>query len=362
MGEAETLVDRIYEASVISEFWPDVLQEFSLAAEAKDAVLSVERDSSLRVLWSSPHFEQLFRRHYDYPGGRERTRRLLAVRKAGFVTDADVYSEQEILAEPLFAEYAIPNGYGSGVATAIYAPSGEAIIIHAERAYGDGPYSKKIIDRIDALRPHLARAALLSARLGRERARAAAAALEAVGLPAAVLDLRGCILSVNDLFSALVPEVAQDRSDRVVLTNPAADALLKEAMESVRSPSNNQAVCSIPIPANARNPAMIIHILPVKGDARDVFLRSSIILVVTPVVAKQVPGANVLQALFDLTPAEARVAHEVGNGRSIEEISDSLGTSMTTVRNQIAAVLSKSALHRRIDLVALLQGSAIGRP
>ena len=47
------------------------------------------------------------------------------------------------------------------------------------------------IERLDALRPHIARSAFMAARLQLERARAASATLAALGLPALVLDDKG---------------------------------------------------------------------------------------------------------------------------------------------------------------------------
>lgn len=361
MSDISTFPDRIYEASIIADNWPLVLRELADAAGAKDALLIVINGGDIRSVGSTSAFQELCARHYQYASGHERSRRLLALQRAGFVTDWDVYTDAEILAEPVFTELLIPNGYGAGIATAIDVPSGDSIIFHAERPHADGPYGSGRVGQLDALRPHLARAALLSARLRVERARAAAAALEAVGLPAAILTDLGRPIAVNGLLAAMIPTVIQDRRARMTLVNPKADTLMLEALEGLRLSPGHNTVCSIPIMAGEQHPAVIVHLVPVRGAARDVFARSSVIMIATPVVPKEVPGATVLQALFDLTPAEARVAREVGSGRTVAQIAKALGLSLTTIRNQIAAVLAKSGLHRQVDLVSLLSGSGIPR-
>lgn len=92
------------------------------------------------------------------------------------------------------------------------------------------------------------------------------------------------------------------------------------------------------------------------------FSNISAILILTPVVPAAVPTADVLQGLFDLTPAEARVARSVGERHTVETIAASLGVSRETVRTQIKAVLAKTGAARQGDMAAWLGGaSVIGR-
>jgi DNA-binding CsgD family transcriptional regulator len=61
-----------------------------------------------------------------------------------------------------------------------------------------------------------------------------------------------------------------------------------------------------------------------------------------------------IASVFALTPAEARLAAAVADGRSLESIAESSGVSLTTARNQLKSVLSKTDTHRQSELVALL--------
>ncbi len=252
-----------------------------------------------------------------------------------------------------------PRGLGRGAATGIPFPSGDTLIFSIERAYARGPASRATLDRLDALRPHLARAALLAARLQLERARTAAAALAWLGLPAAVLGLRGNVMAMNTLFDALVPDVARDRRERVTLANPAGDALLAQALAA--ESAHLGVVRSIPLAAENDRPPMIVHLLPVRGSAHDLFGGAGSVVIVTPVELREVPGAEVLQGLFDLTPAEARVARGIGSAKRVDEIAMALGVSPETVRSQLKTVLSKTGLGRQAELSALLAGLSLGQ-
>jgi hypothetical protein len=60
------------------------------------------------------------------------------------------------------------------------------LIISLEREYARGPVERTVVERLDELRPHIARSAFLSARLQLERARIASETLATLGLPGLV--------------------------------------------------------------------------------------------------------------------------------------------------------------------------------
>jgi len=85
------------------------------------------------------------------------------------------------------------------------------------------------------------------------------------------------------------------------------------------------------------------------------------LMIVTPVDKARVPSADLLQGLFDLTPAEARVARGIGEAQSVEAIAELIGTSRETVRTQLKAVLAKTGASRQSELVSLLAGKQLLR-
>jgi len=186
-------------------------------------------------------------------------------------------------------------------------------------------------------------------------------ALEAVGLPAAVLRGGDRLAALNPSFEAFVPTIVQDRRDRLALVNSAADELLAQALAQVRSGAAGDATFSFPLPADEERPPLVADLLPVKGVAHDVFAQATAILLMTPVDRAKVATAEVLQGLFDLTPAEARVARAIAEGATIAEIAPAAGITEATVRTHLKAVLAKTGVHRQAELAALLAGSALPR-
>ncbi|MCD0416027.1 helix-turn-helix transcriptional regulator [Rhodopseudomonas sp. BR0M22] len=347
-------IDGIYEAAVVPEKWPDVLGSLSQEVSGDGGVLFTFARKDMSWTTSSG-IRDLFLEFLNdgWAAINPRPVRLSAGNHPGFVRDSDVFTAEELANDPVYAFYR-RKGIGWAVGTMLDTPSGDSIVFSFERAYSKGPVPTEVVQAFDRIRPHLARGALLAARLGLEQARSMANTLLALGLPGGVLDRRGRLVASNALLDALVPSTMQDRRDRLMLSDPLADRLLEGALSYRGLPGAGSR--SIPIAAAIGRPAMIVHLLPIHGVANDVFSVGRSLVVVTPVDRSAVPNAEVIQGLFDLTPAEARVARSIGEARSVEDIAAAQGISRETVRAQLKAVLAKTGLSRQQELVSLLAG------
>lgn len=61
-----------------------------------------------------------------------------------------------------------------------------------------------------------------------------------------------------------------------------------------------------------------------------------------------------LESMFDLSPAEARVANAIAQGEDVVAIARRLRVSLHTVRTQLKTVFLKTDTHRQAELVALV--------
>ena len=356
---AAGLIDRIYEAAAVPELWRQVLADLARFAGAPQAVMVVTSGTHFRGwVTSSPEFDDLVLTHFERFPDNVRFGRLLGMRHPGFLTDLDVVSAEEVATLPLYQDFLIPAGYGAGTATVVLAPSGDSVIVHCERSRAEGDFGPDTIADLDTLRPHLARASLLSARLEMERVTTTTQTLEALGLPAAVLGSGGRLIGANPSLVAMMPNTLSDQPTRLAAVDPAADKLLREAVER---PAEERSVRSSPIAAREERPPVILHLVPIRGAAQDVFARARFVLVATPVVARDVPGAEVVQGLFDLTPAEARLAALIAAGDAPIPAAAKLGITPNTARTVLKRVFQKTGVSRQAELVGLLAGTALPR-
>lgn len=102
---------------------------------------------------------------------------------------------------------------------------------------------------------------------------------------------------------------------------------------------------------------MIANLVPIRGPARDIFVRCAAILVMTPVGSQQAPAIELVQSLYDLTPAEARVARGLVAGNTLEEIATEQSVSRNTVRTHLRGVMEKPDATARPKWSRSLAGS-----
>jgi len=200
---------------------------------------------------------------------------------------------------------------------------------------------------------------LLLRRRGLEQARAMAETLGLLELPAAVLGANGRVLSSNSLLERMHTQFISAEGERLAISHRPADELFQAFLaNSVRNgPDLNS--YTIPVPATDDCVACVVHLLPVRRQARDIFTGAVNIFVVTLLSSPKAPPAHILHGLFDLSPAEARIAQRLVEGSSVEEIATAHDLSRETVRNQLKSVMAKTGTSRQAELVGLLIGAQL---
>ena len=147
----------------------------------------------------------------------------------------------------------------------------------------------------------------------------------------------------------MMPDALQDRPSRLALADAAPDGLLREAIGHLDTAPHDVAVRSIPVRAGGGRPPIILHVVPIKGAAHDIFASAIAVLVATPIVPKPVPTDDVVQGLFDLTPSEAKLAALVAAGHAPREAAVRLGVALETARTTLKRVLAKTGTRRQAD-------------
>lgn len=357
MIDPNKLIDLIYEAAFVPDLWEKALTDMAQRVGGVGTVLF--NSNAVSTNWrASPTIMDMIERilKEDWASRNDRARRLMATPYNGFFNEAEQFTEEEYNSFPIYTDLMQPLGYGFGAGTAISVPNGDHIVFSVERKRADGPMRGEDIDFLDGLRPHLARAAMTAGRLAFERMNAAMQALEFANLPAAVLTDQGKMLAANALLQTFGEQVMLRSSDRLRFASAAANSQLSTALDNSRR-RHLSAVpngSSFPLPALDEKPAAIAHLIPIRGNARDIFVSASFFLLLTPVDKRKVPSASIVQGLFDLSAAEARVAQSLATGLDIPAVAEQLRVSPETIRTQVKAIFRKTGTSRQAELAALL--------
>ncbi len=182
-----------------------------------------------------------------------------------------------------------------------------------------------------------------------ENARARMEICQQLGMPAAVLQQDGRMLLSNPLLKKLRSRFVLT-DDRIELSNTIANKLFLQAVACLDAASTDKIMRPIPVSAADDHPPLIFHLLPMNGP----FGTTLGILVVTKLGETGVPSSDLVQKLFALAPAEARVATLIGSGLSPRQAAKKLGISEGNVRTTLKRVFTKVRVSRQSELAVLL--------
>ncbi len=353
----EAVIDRFYEAAGQPLIWRPVLQELAEALGAEGVELypgpkagfSIVQSPSLDEVTAAGLAEGWF---LDNP---RIARGMPLLRTTPVITDTMVFGEGEL------DRLAFQTGYlgrfrlRSFAATAL--THGQAgVLISIERRIDQGTFSLDEVRVIGRMIPHLRRAAQLASRVADAHARGMLDGMEALSCGGILLDAQGRISALNSRAEGHVGRGLIVAKAHLSAAHKESDAALQHLIGSVvqrRGGASHGAFGPIALQRPSRQP-LVVHGSPLVRSARDPFAHSSAMLLIVDPDDHPEPNVPLLRHALGLSPAEARLAAEIGKGRDIGEIAIRHGLSEGTIRSQLKSVFGKTGTHRQGELVALV--------
>ena len=349
---ANELIGSVYEAGAFPDRWPEALHRIGAALGAAGGNL-IRSTAATLEMQSSPGIEQAtndFARE-GWNAHNTRVSRLLdRAGYAGFLTDSDLHTPEELATLPMYAEFLNPRGLAAGAATIIQGARDDALILAVE-AFANHEAAREALPLLDQLRPHMARAAVLSSEIQNARVAGMVEAFNSVGTAIALLDRHGKLVAASERFKRYLDDVVLDGPQRLRMADEATDRRFAAAVADL---DRNKTGVSIAMRDKDKVGVAVLHLVPARHDARELFSHVSIFAVMGNSSNDLLPGADIIAALFDLTPAEARVARGIAQGLSPAEMAKRLNLSTETIRTQLKGVFAKTSTKRQSELSLLI--------
>lgn len=352
-------INRVYEASFMPENWPGILSDLAEMTESKGGLLLSTREKSLN--WTAS--ESVYGAFDDYLKGgwfRRCGRRVCILEQAHseFLREHDYWTEEELENNDIYQEFFYPRDLGCSAGTGLIMPTGDHIVFSVERSHQHGPIEVAHITALNAIRPHIARAAMVAARMGLQSAATAKDAFSKLCVPTILLDMEGAAVDSSDEVTALSDSIVWGANNRLILKDKNADALLYDALASLGELSG---IKSFAIKDESDCPAYVAHLVPISRSAHDIFAKGYALLVLNPIDMKGQPSPELLRSLFDLTAAESNVARKLAAGLSVETIAEEGGVSINTVRTQVRKIIEKTGCKKLPEVVSMISNLSLER-
>jgi DNA-binding CsgD family transcriptional regulator len=225
----------------------------------------------------------------------------------------------------------------------------------AERRATAEPFGPEEVAVIQALNPHMRRAAEIASRLGEAKNAGMLDAFEELGCAAILLDFGGRVQHMNKRARRHLGLDIHVLHGQLSTANKQANHAFQQLIADLLRPPSPKA--NAPILANVprqNGRPLFAYGMPVARSAQEIFQHSKAILILVDPDEQSSPPEIVLRHGFNLTPAESRLALALGEGDTLHEFALRQGVSVGTARIQLKAVMAKTSTRRQSELVALL--------
>jgi DNA-binding CsgD family transcriptional regulator/PAS domain-containing protein len=358
-----SIIGDIYDCAINPSGWSAALSRITLALDAAYTTISMANpvDNHGRMAAQSPWDPEQLRilnEDYGIEGVPGLKRVLYNDVDEAWSTLANI-PEDEFQQTPFYQNWAKPQGLRDAcLVKFVHTADRIGIMGCITRAGRDiiGPQEQAFIANLS---PHLRRAALIGDLLDQARVEAQfyQSTLNGLAIAVVLTDNEGRIRFANTAAEAMFAKAGPlTRLNGVVKTqNPVAQLPLLAALDLAATSDQSLGTGGIGIPISAQNqPAAVAYVLPLAaGTARASFKPATVAIFVSTTTSASPPPQAVLMALYDLTPAEARVAVAAMGGNSKQDIQVQHQISENTLKTHLARVYKKTGSNTIADLVKL---------
>lgn len=359
-GELEHLIDRLYAAVEDPRHWASYVEALAAATEARIAAIATRNRSTDRAqLVGACGVDQATIDECL----AERDTPLCLLGQRSLDTDAVV---QDNIA-----------GAHSRLNDRLrrYRPSHAVVVarlldgnveghICLIRTEGDPPFPAAAERLLKKLLPHHYRARALARmiRAGEDAISAARVVLDALGAGVVIFDEGSQPLLANAAAHELF-----DRRDGLTLGEAGLQALSSADTQVLRAAIAEAAAgagpLALPIPRRSMGRHYAVLVVPLPGAGGGRFgVRPAAAAVVADPEGGNFLSRDMLEALYGLTPAEARLVTGLAEGKRLDEIAEQTGVSKNTLRTQLNRAFEKTGTNRQAELIRLvLSGAALLR-
>ncbi len=369
-GQILKLIDRCYEAASDDDVWPGLLKDIRQFLDGHGATL-IFTDAQMKPVDRlfgdnvSPESIADYQAHFHTIDIR--MQRAIPGALNTVATDLDLVDEAIIKGHEFYQDFLRPAGHRYIVTAIVDLDDGSHAFCSCHRGLHQDHADGDILERAGLLLPHLRRSLQLRNRLSVVRAKSEAAfeVLDGLGQAVLLIDAQGRIIWQNAWADRLLHQqdgLMTSENELRTLSAPAntelQDLIGSAINASVRPRVRPGGLMCIPRPSMKRPYQLLVTPLAkgpeMKLVSRQLSSTPSAAIFIVDLEQKSVPRTEVLRTLYNLTPAEVRLAIALGSGATAKNYAEEARLSVHYVRWLIKQVEAKTDTRRISDLIRLL--------
>lgn len=365
-GEASfsNLIDRLYASALDGSLWRELADDLAAVLDTRSATLQIRNIAAstaeivARTSGTDDATEAAYKAYY-YKHDVWATR-ALELDKVTVTRGEEIISEADLQKTEIYQDFFRKLGIFRVLGAVLPLSNDQAGLIGVHRSKPEPTFSQTDSDKLTYLLPHFQRALQVRQRLGvsDSTANQKANAFDDKDYGVLLLDRAGRLLYANsEAERVLKKSDALVLNDGVVSTQHVRSAIRLQRLinDAAHTAALRDGVPggAMSIPRADRFPlALLVAPFQAVLNPAATPIPAALVLIRDPEVQESLN--QMLQSLFGLTPAEAKIANALASGSSIEVIAASSNLSHHTVRTQLKSISQKTGTSRQGELIALV--------
>lgn len=362
------LVSAIYDAANDPARWNEFLARLAQALNSHGIALRLLDSQSYFPAFSTTYgydegFTQEYTEHYYRT---DITNPILAKQKAGTVQSRSAHLlDRDFVATEFYQDFGRKWGFYDVLGSYFIKQQDCMARIGVHRHKGRSPFSEEDQRLMALLVPHLQRAFDISRHIQTIKAQKESSddAFDHLPFGIVLVDGSGKPLVVNqqaDLISKQEGGITI-KSDGLTAASSKDTQALKHLIQQATQRQEGEAYQGGAISIARAHSFLPLSIMVAPHNSVQPILgfegpHTAAIVFISDPAQQQPISSEILSSLYGLTQAEARLAKELAQGRTLDEISDLYQVSKHTTRTQLKSIFSKTGLKRQTDLIRLILG------
>ena len=360
------IIGRIYEAAEDPRAWAEVLRLLGneFRSTVNGFVLNDRNSPGGEVSASdSPDVKLVEEYNSYYCSKNVLLQRMSAMMKPRqLLNSSDVMHDSDLLATEYYEDFLRRWNIFYFLGGVITSDANSNAVLSLARSRKTGPFTSSELGLLTLVIPHFERAARLSGAFARFR-QGRDEVLDRLPMGIIVLDESGKVEFFNRAAETILAK--KDglcwSSGGVSAVDPTQASRLAAAIKGAKLTATGKGLAgggSLSITRSSAGLPLAVLIAPIMPFTASPLSRAPrVAMFITDPEATQVTNLERLKALFNLTPAESRMASQLLQGKSVIEAADALGITRQTARVHLKRIFGKTYTGRQSELMRLLLNS-----
>ncbi len=365
--QIQQLISQIYDAALEPEKWENALERISLLLKAEQAYIRIidTRTNDIQRAYchnKDSNWVNSYKDHYVHLDPWLNT--ILKTKNTFIACTHHYLSNREYEKMEFYRDFVEPQGTHYGLGGKIHIGENITNYLALNRQKKRQGFEDQHLKTLQLLIPHLQKAILLNNKTHHMELKQnlLSDALNQINSPILLVNKNSKILFINSLAEKIIEQQPgiDIKNSHITFLSLAINTKLKKLIYQATDKNGFTQQGGI---LNYTHPdsqsRLSIQVNPVNPEITNIDTQSkdNALLVLSNHNQQQSSSAGLLTSLYNLTPAEARLAIELCQGLTLNEIAKKFSLSKNTLRTQLRSCFHKTGVSRQADLILLINES-----